>query len=220
MRFATAFVAAAAAAGAVAQTTYTVLVGQNESLLYNPPSISGVNVGDTVRFQFLAKNHTVTQSTFAAPCANITTPVPGIDSGFMFVANTSTTFPVWSITVNNASAPLWFHCRQTNPESHCAAGMVFAINPTAAKSYDQFLANAKASTSSAASTSGANGATNTAAGTGGDGASPASTGSASGTLSTGSSSGTASSPSSTSGAGRTVASAGLLLTGLAAGLLL
>jgi len=218
MRFATAFVAAAAATGAVAQTTYTVLVGMGGGLNYTPPSISGVNAGDTVRFQFLAKNHTVTQSTFAAPCANITTPVPGIDSGFMDIANTSTTFPVWEITVNNVSAPLWFHCRQTNPESHCAAGMVFAINPTANKTYDQFVLNAKASTSSSA----ASGPTNSAAGTGGDGASPASTGSASGTLSTGSSSntGTASTAGSTSGAGRTVASAGLLLTGLAAGLLL
>lgn len=77
-------------------------------------SVTAAN-GDTIEFQFLAKNHTVTQSTFASPCSNITDAtglVTGVDSGYQFVPANSTSFPVWSITVNNASTPLWFYCRQ------------------------------------------------------------------------------------------------------------
>ena len=42
----------------------------------------------------------------------------------------ATTFPTWSVTVNNTQ-PLWFYCRQHAPTgaSHCGAGMVFAVNP-------------------------------------------------------------------------------------------
>ncbi|KZT26567.1 hypothetical protein NEOLEDRAFT_1132091, partial [Neolentinus lepideus HHB14362 ss-1] len=70
------------------------------------------NVGDTLSFQFQSKNHTVTQSTFADPCEQMTTPTVGIDSGFVPVAADATTFPVWSFTMTNASAPLWFYCKQ------------------------------------------------------------------------------------------------------------
>ena len=76
--------------------------------------LSNVANGDVIQFQFLEKNHTVTQSTFAAPCSNVTSTtgeVTGVDSGFQFV-NSTTEFPVWQITINNASAPLWFYCRQ------------------------------------------------------------------------------------------------------------
>jgi hypothetical protein len=59
------------------------------------------------------KNHTVTQSTFPAPCQNMTTPTAGIDSGFMAVAANASFFPEWSFTITNASTPLWFYCRQT-----------------------------------------------------------------------------------------------------------
>jgi len=110
---------------------------------------SSVNatVGDTIAFQFQSRNHTVTQSTFAAPCINMTTPTMGIDSGFMPVAAGTTSFPQYSFTLTNASAPLWFYCRQTG---HCQQGMVFAINPTAQKSFAAFQAAAMASSSSSA----------------------------------------------------------------------
>lgn len=74
-----------------------------------------------VQFQFLDKNHTVTQSTFANPCSNITDAngvVTGVDSGYQAVPAGATQFPVWQITVNNASAPLWFYCRQATCVSH------------------------------------------------------------------------------------------------------
>jgi len=197
--------AISAAAGALA-TEYNVLVGGNGTLTYNPPSISNVSVGDVIRFQFLAKNHTVTQSSFAAPCTNLTTPQPGLDSGFMFINASDTasnSFPVFPVTINSTAAPLWFYCRQTG---HCEQGMVFAINPTANKTYDDFVANAKkqtaASTGSSSSASGGS--------------------SASGASSTGSSTSTSTGAgaSKTSGAGRAGVSAGLLLAGLAAGLVL
>jgi len=204
MRFAAALVAISSAAGALA-TSYNVLVGQNGTLTYNPPSISGVNVGDVIHFQFLAKNHTVTQSSFATPCTNLTTPQPGLDSGFMFINasdTSSNTFPVFPVTINSTAAPLWFYCRQTD---HCEQGMVFAINPTVNKTYDAFLANAKKQTASST------GSSSSAAG-----------GSAGGSTSTGSSTSTSTGAgtSKTSGAGRAGVSASLLLAGLAAGLVL
>lgn len=133
MRFSAAAAALLSVGAAVAQTTHVVKVGGNGSLTYTPNSyvrlslsiytafsfmvfsLTGVANGDIVQFQFLDKNHTVTQSTFAAPCSNITDTsgaVTGVDSGFQFVNASATQFPVWQITVNNASAPLWFYCRQ------------------------------------------------------------------------------------------------------------
>jgi len=150
MRFSTVVVALASAAVASA-ADIQVTVGEGGSLAYNPTSVTAA-VGDTIHFEFRAKNHTVTQSTFASPCTIMTTPQQGIDSGFQFVAAGATQFPSWSFTINNASAPLWFYCRQKTPVSHCQTGMVFAVNPTAEKSFDAFQAAAKASASSTNST--------------------------------------------------------------------
>ncbi|KAH9950272.1 Cupredoxin [Amylocystis lapponica] len=147
MRF-SAFVAALLPVGAaLAQTTHTVLVGPNGTLTYSPTSITAAQ-GDMILFQFETKNHTVTQSTFAAPCSNITgTP---IDSGFQPVAAGSAQVMQFNFTLQNASAPLWFYCRQTG---HCGQGMVFAINPTANKSFDAFQTAAKSFGASAGSSS-------------------------------------------------------------------
>ncbi|KZP21225.1 hypothetical protein FIBSPDRAFT_931845 [Athelia psychrophila] len=128
-----------------AQTQHLIVVGGNSTLTFSPTSVNA-SVGDTVAFQFQSKNHTVTQSTFAAPCANMTTPTEGIDSGFQAVAAGATSFPQWSFNVTNATTPLWFYCRQTG---HCEAGMVFAVNPNAAKTFSAFQAAAMASSSSA-----------------------------------------------------------------------
>ena len=137
MRFST-VAAALLPVGAAYAATHVVQVGGSGNLVYTPnqcvplppfcyrapnPDIfflpvrrlTGVADGDVVQFQFVDKNHTVTQSTFAAPCSNITDAagaVTGVDSGFQFVNTSSTDVPVWQITINNASAPLWFYCRQ------------------------------------------------------------------------------------------------------------
>jgi plastocyanin len=160
MQFTTLFTLAGLAVLASAQQTHTVLVGDGGALAFSPSNITGVSPGDKVSFEFRAKNHTATQSTFTAPCVPGTfNGSAGADSGFAFIPPNNTLqagqFPTWTITVNS-TAPIWFHCAQTNPKSHCQAGMVFSINANAEKSFDAFLANAKAfvpSTVSAGSTS-------------------------------------------------------------------
>ncbi|KAJ3777538.1 Cupredoxin [Lentinula raphanica] len=143
MRF---FAVVAALVSAVAAETFTVIVGGNSSIAYSPTSVNATT-GDVIQFQFVSKNHTVTQSTFAAPC---TAMAGGVDSGFQAVATNATTFPVWSFTLTNTSAPLWFFCAQTG---HCAKdGMVFAVNPTASKSFEAFQAAALATGSNSTTT--------------------------------------------------------------------
>ncbi|KAJ8091831.1 hypothetical protein PM082_021067 [Marasmius tenuissimus] len=43
--------------------------------------------------------------------------------------------------------PIWFYCKQTLPQYHCASGMVGAINPpTSGNTFDNYLNNAKQAT--------------------------------------------------------------------------
>jgi hypothetical protein len=121
-----------------------VKVGANNGLIFDPSNITA-QAGDTISFQFQGKNHSVTQSTFGNPCEFMTTPSTGVDSGFMPVPANATSLPQWSITVNNASTPLWFFCAQTNPVSHCQKGMVFSVNAPATKTFAMFQAAAEAS---------------------------------------------------------------------------
>ncbi|KAJ8523095.1 hypothetical protein ONZ45_g360 [Pleurotus djamor] len=137
------FIAALSASAA----NFTIKVGDG-GLVFNPPNITAA-VGDTVAFQFIAKNHSVTQSTFAQPCVKRADP-PGIDSGFFMVDASAATKPEWSFTIDNATAPLWFFCAQTSPANHCNMGMVFSINAPADKTFDDFKAAAMGGSSGAA----------------------------------------------------------------------
>jgi len=124
-----------AALSVSAQTTHTIMVGQNGTLTYNPSNITA-SPGDIITFVFTAKNHTATQSTFTAPCTQLTnttvTPnIVGISSGFVPVAANSTDFPTWSFSITDTT-PLWFFCLQAN---HCQQGMVFSINATPEKTF-------------------------------------------------------------------------------------
>lgn len=164
MQFIKTAVFIAATAGFASAADHLVLVGDS-GLVFNPTSVTAA-VGDNVIFEFRAKNHTVTQSSFAQPCTFLQTANgPGVDSGYQPVPAGATNFPQWNITIDNATAPLWFYCAQKNPANHCQAGMVFAINPTAEKSFDAFLANAKASGSASGSSSAPGGASGTGAAT-------------------------------------------------------
>ncbi|KAF9060679.1 hypothetical protein BDP27DRAFT_1407013 [Rhodocollybia butyracea] len=138
MRFSTA-AAIVSAAASVKAAVFNVQVGANNELAFNPNNITGVQPNDTVNFQFVSKNHSVVQSTFTAPCT-----AAGVSSGFQNVSDpTASTFPTWTITVEDVSAPLWFFCSQvTATSTHCQSGMVFAINPTAAKNFSTFQAAA------------------------------------------------------------------------------
>jgi plastocyanin len=126
-----------------AGTTHMVTVGGTAGLVYTPSSINAA-VGDIVQFNFESKNHTVTQSSFAAPCVKTT---GGFDSGFMPNINNSVSpAPMLQFQVT-VSTPIWMYCAQTG---HCGQGMVFSINPTAAKSQAAFESAAKAQNGTAA----------------------------------------------------------------------
>lgn len=105
-------------------------MGGSAGLVYSPESVQA-NQWDMIQFNFMAKNHTVTQSTFPKPCAKIPAmpgmPMP-VDSGFM-ANDGSGTPPMMMVQVANASMPMWFYCKQKKPMPHCAAGMTFSINP-------------------------------------------------------------------------------------------
>jgi len=141
MRFSTLLFALASAV-AVSAADIQVLVGDAGGLTFTPPSVTAVS-GDTINFEFRSKNHSVTQSSFANPCTFLTTPSPGVDSGFQPVAAGATSFPAWSFTIDDPSTPLWFFCAQTG---HCKAGMVFAVNAPADKTFASFQASAMSGT--------------------------------------------------------------------------
>lgn len=64
--------------------SHLVTVGNGGTLTFTPSEISA-QPGDTVTFQFMAKNHTATQSSFKDPCRSLTststTGQVGFDSG-------------------------------------------------------------------------------------------------------------------------------------------
>jgi hypothetical protein len=119
-----------------AQVTWNVSVGD----LTFTPNIILASIGDTITFDFVSGNNSVTQSTFAAPCTSFSDS--GIDSGFVPAVDNVTSFPRFSLTVT--SSPLWFYCRQIH---HCASGMVFAVNPSGDQSFQAFQAAAIATAS-------------------------------------------------------------------------
>ncbi|KAH8102939.1 hypothetical protein BXZ70DRAFT_985935 [Cristinia sonorae] len=157
--------AASATPSVSASIDHKVTVGASNSLIFSPANITA-NVGDTITFQFVQKNHTVTQSTFANPCTSLsqtsTSGQVGFDSGFMPVANAAATFPTFTIHVNDTS-PIWAFCKQTAPVSHCAQGMVFSANAVESGPNNFAAFQEKAKSSSSTSGSGAPSPSNTAA---------------------------------------------------------
>jgi len=127
--------ALAQAAGGV--TVHVVRVGSmNGSIKFYPDNMKAA-VGDMVQFQFAPNNHTVTQSTFDAPCQPIASNsnVTGIYSGFMPVSASSTTTPTYTVMVK-AATPMWLYCSQGK---HCQGGMVMVINENTAANASRSL---------------------------------------------------------------------------------
>jgi len=143
-------------------TDHQVVVGGSAGLVYTPSNITA-QPGDTVTFQFQQKNHTATQSSFAVPCRELaltsTSGQVGFDSGFNPVAANSTTFPTYTIQIND-TAPVWVYCRQTG---HCGEGMVFSVNAiaTGPNNFGAFQASAKQQNGSATSSGSAPASTST-----------------------------------------------------------
>lgn len=109
-----------------AQKTHLVTVGYNGTITFSPSKLSDVSPGEAIQFQFVAGNHTVTQSTFDAPCQPIVmnSNVTGIHSGFMAAAADKDNVPVYTVVVKNKN-PLWLYCAQGK---HCQGGMVMVVN--------------------------------------------------------------------------------------------
>jgi len=188
------------AAGAV----QTVTVGANGGFTFSPNSITA-DVGSQIVFQFSSDGHSVTQSTWEAPCQPINDT--SLNSGFVS-AGTGPTDNVFVVTVNDTN-PIWFYCAQIG---HCQAGMVGVINPPATGdtlgTYVAVAAKAGTSTQPPTVQGGVIEAANKVA----SGASGSASGSASGTA------GAAAATSSKPGEGSSLAASGMvsLLTGLAA----
>ncbi|CAD6439213.1 e62a7027-20c5-45de-9890-802a0de5c1fa [Sclerotinia trifoliorum] len=127
---------------------HNVTIGDKGLNIYSPNQINA-NIGDTIRFQFLAKNHTVTQSDFNTPC----TPNGGFDTGFIQF-NPNNQSDITRDFIVNTDKPIWFFCAQTVPKSHCQGGMVLGINP--AGKFDAFLEKAKESNVTGGNVTGGN----------------------------------------------------------------
>jgi plastocyanin len=142
----------ATASGVPSSTDHKVIVG-GTGLTFNPSSLSA-KVGDTITFEFRQKNHTVTASSFDAPCRDLLSSAGkvGFDSGYKPVAEGTTTFPTYTIQVNDTEA-IWAFCRQGN---HCGQGMVFAANTVESgpKNFAAFQALAKQVNGTSSSTTG------------------------------------------------------------------
>ncbi|EPE28807.1 Cupredoxin [Glarea lozoyensis ATCC 20868] len=112
----------AAAASAVTIPVQVGVVSPDKPNIFSPEDITA-EVGDIIEFKFNPKNHTVTQSSFAAPCKPIS---GGFFSEFVPVPVGQTSSTTFQITVTSRD-PIWFYCSQTTGK-HCQNGMVGAIN--------------------------------------------------------------------------------------------
>lgn len=115
--------------------THTITVGGPLGKAFFPADIQA-NAGDTLLFNFMSQNHSVTQASFDAPCQPL---AGGMDSGFMPNQDNSIV-PAPQVAMQlTTTEPLWMYCAQGD---HCSTGMVLSINPTLEKTHAQFQANA------------------------------------------------------------------------------
>lgn len=136
----------------------------NASLKYYPDSIQAP-VGSIVQFQFHPKNHTITESSFAAPCIplakNVTTATrPGQKSGFVPVTGSEPNTPVYNLLINDTK-PIWIYCGQAN---HCQKGMAMVINQNLTekvKTIENYIIAAKALAAAGSSSSSSSAAAST-----------------------------------------------------------
>jgi len=115
--------------------THVVTVGGDLGRAFFPADIAA-NPGDTILFNFMAQNHSVTQSGFDTPCVPLE---GGMDSGFMANADNSIDPPPQVAMQVTTTEPLWMYCAQGD---HCSVGMVLSINANLEKTHAQFQANA------------------------------------------------------------------------------
>jgi len=142
MLFNTVAVAALAFATLAQAVNYTVIVGKDNQNVFDPTSLSDVKAGDFIDFLFVSKAHGVGRSTFADPCTQ-NAETPQINSGFQEIAANASEYKQYTVQITNGTAPQWFYCTRV---AHCKAGMVFAVNPNANRTFAAFQANAVGNT--------------------------------------------------------------------------
>lgn len=128
-----------------AVATVTVGLDQGKTLKFEPPYLTNVRKGDTIRFDFRAVNHTLTESSFEEPCNKLANDA--VDTNFKNAnADDTPNLVPFDLTLDtDADKPRWFYCKQAKatPNSHCGKGMVFAINPKSADQFQEFLTRAQ-----------------------------------------------------------------------------
>ncbi|KAI0070739.1 hypothetical protein K474DRAFT_1687327 [Panus rudis PR-1116 ss-1] len=144
--FVTVLAAFSALVATVSAKNVVVTVGHNTTdnatTVFDPAQVFA-KLNDIVVFNFTEGNHTVTQSTFAAPCvpAHDTDPtINGFDSSFRVTANgTAGTILTVPITPDLANKTIWFFDFNT-----CAQGGVggININDSSTETLDGFVRNA------------------------------------------------------------------------------
>ncbi|KAF9020651.1 hypothetical protein BDZ89DRAFT_1202446 [Hymenopellis radicata] len=118
-----------------------VQVGPANAFAFAPTTITP-DVGDTITFTFLSRNHSATTTTFDSPCD---VPAGGVGPGAFDTGFFDATTEVQTAVVTIADTdPHFVTCRQA-AGAHCRLGMVMAINPPPDMTEAQLLANALAS---------------------------------------------------------------------------
>ena len=129
--------AAVSAPLALAQQTFEVAVGPGGEFVFTPSTVTA-QAGDTINFSFHPKSHTVTQSTFDAPCEPLT---GGFATEVVATTAEGDVQNQYVLPADYDGSPQWFHCA-VGP--HCSLGMVFAINPPATgNTFEAFEAAAR-----------------------------------------------------------------------------
>lgn len=101
----------------------TITVGKDNALAFSPDSVTAA-VGSSIEFQFYAPIHSVTQSSFDAPCSTFSNGT-GFWSGPITTTGNGPNNNVFTLTINDTN-PIWFFCATI---SHCETGMSGVINP-------------------------------------------------------------------------------------------
>ncbi|KAJ7846865.1 hypothetical protein B0H14DRAFT_2771120 [Mycena olivaceomarginata] len=131
---------------AVFAVDHAITIGLNNTLTFTPDTVIA-DIGDTLTFTVVARNHSTTTTHYSSDEGQICPPPPGgvgengWDSGFL--SDLDGSMPQFVYTVVD-TAPHFAACMQA-AGAHCRAGMTFALNPTEDMTYDQFKANAMAS---------------------------------------------------------------------------
>ncbi|KAI2616687.1 hypothetical protein GGS26DRAFT_578008 [Hypomontagnella submonticulosa] len=106
--------------------THTVRVGLQHDF---EPDVIKANPGDTIRFNFYPKNHSVVRADFKKPCIpwELTNdPAQSFFSGPIQQETLQTPIPTWDLKVNHTN-PIFFYC--SAPGSCIDYKMVGVINP-------------------------------------------------------------------------------------------